>query len=420
MYSKKILNLILSVLLILTLIIFTGCNVQAPESTQTQSVDNMTPTAEPESQVSPTEIPTETHQTDITLTPELIASEGKGALYKVDGNLVLLLSGTPDEMGYQQGVLLKDKIQELTTKVIEKSEEEIPGKLQEIWSRQKDFIPLRFKEELEGMARGSGVPLEDLQLANIMPELFHCSGIAVFGDATHDGSMYHVRILDYMTEYGLQDLAVVTIVRPEGYNAFITASFAGFVGSVTGMNESKIAIGEMGGGGEGLWDGVPMSILMRMVLEETDSLEESIGVFQNNPRTCEYYYVISDAKSNNAVGIYATPDTLLTVDPGQEHPLLPLPLTKDTLILSGEDRYLAIHERIDENYGKIDEKILIEMIKRPVSMKSNLHNAIFHPESLTMWLAVAGDPSEQEDFQACYQTYYKYNLDEWLLLISTK
>ncbi len=52
-------------------------------------------------------------------------------------------------------------------------------------------------------------------------------------------------------------------------------------------------------------------------------------------------------------------------------------------------------------------------------MKSNLHNAIFHPDSLTMWLAVAGDPSIQEDFQACYQTYFKYDLEEWLKVSPT-
>lgn len=411
-YRNK-LCLLLSIPLTASIIIFAGCDNKVPKSTQSsvessqiQSEDILTPTTELQA--------TPTPAANISQELELIGREGKGALYEIDGNMVLLLSGTPDEMGYQQGVLLKEKIQQLTIKVIEKSEEEMPGKLQEIWDRQKDFIPVRFREELEGMARGSGVPLEDLQLANIMPELFHCSGIAVFGDATHDGSMYHVRILDYMTEYGLQDLAVVTIAKPEGYNSYISASFAGFVGSVTGMNENKIAIGEMGGGGEGLWDGVPMSMLIRMALEETNSLEESVGVFQNSPRTCEYYYVISDAKSNDAVGIYATPDTLLTVDPGQAHPLLPLPLAKDTVILSGEDRYLTIHEKIEENYGKIDEKILIEMIKRPVSMKSNLHNAIFHPESFTMWLAVAGDPATLEDFQACYQTYYEYNLETWL------
>ena len=395
--------LFLSLSLFVSMIIVTGCDNITPLPTQ-NSVESSEP------QVTPTPEVNKEHES------VLIASEGKGALYEVEGSSVLVISGTPDEMGYQQGVLLKDKIQVMVTKVIEKTEEEMPGKLQEIWDRQKDFIPQRFKEELEGMARGSGIPLENLQLANIMPELFHCSGIAVFGDATHDGSMYHVRILDYMTEYGLQDLAVVTIVRPEGYHSFISASFAGFIGSVTGMNSSKIAIGEMGGGGEGLWDGVPMSILIRMALEETDSLDESIGVFLNNARTCEYYYVISDAKVNDAVGIYATTDAFLTVDSGQDHPLLPLPLAKDTVILSGEDRFLAIHERIEANYGKIDETILIEMIKRPVSMKSNLHNAIFHPDSLTMWLAVAGDPAKQEDFQACYQTYYRYNLDEWLMV----
>ena len=43
---------------------------------------------------------------------------------------------------------------------------------------------------------------------------------------------------------------------------------SGFIGSVTGMNAKKLSIGEMGGAGQGHWDGVPMSLLVRMALEE--------------------------------------------------------------------------------------------------------------------------------------------------------
>ena len=48
----------------------------------------------------------------------------------------------------------------------------------------------------------------------------------------------------------------------------------------------------------------------------------------------------------------------------------------------------------------------MEMVKRPVSMKSNLHVAIFHPATLEVWVAVAGPKGEP----ACNQTYYKFVL----------
>ncbi|MFH1738160.1 MAG: peptidase C45, partial [bacterium] len=63
-------------------------------------------------------------------------------------------------------------------------------------------------------------------------------------------------------------------------------------------------------------------------------------------------------------------------------------------------------ERLDPNYGKVDENNLMEMIKRPVSMSGNLHCAIFHPSTGEAWVAHAasdGDP-------ACNQKYHRYAL----------
>ncbi|MHB1150730.1 MAG: C45 family autoproteolytic acyltransferase/hydrolase [Eubacteriales bacterium] len=339
----------------------------------------------------------------------LVAREGKGALYQQNGNRILVVKGTPYEMGYQHGVLLKESVIALTEAVLRESEKEMPGLLEQIWEIQKDYIPERYLREMEGIAEGSGLSLKQVQLANIMPEQFHCSGIAVFGDATLDGELFHGRILDYSVDYGLQDHAVVIVAQPDGFNGFINASFAGSIGSVTGMNDQKIAVGEMGGGGEGKWEGIPMSFLVRMALEEADTLKDGIKVFKDNDRTCEYYYVISDGNDKSAVAIYATPIIFETLSPGKNHLLLPAKIRKDTLIVSGSSRFIAINDLIDTHYGKIDKNILIEIMKRPVSMESNLHNAIFAPEAMIMWLAVAKDPSE-ENFQACYQSYYEYDM----------
>ena len=44
-------------------------------------------------------------------------------------------------------------------------------------------------------------------------------------------------------------------------------------------------------------------------------------------------------------------------------------------------------------------------IKRPVAMRSNLHNAVFMPETLEMWFADAGKKTP-----ACDEPYTKVNL----------
>lgn len=348
---------------------------------------------------------------------KVVAREGKGALLESDGQKILLLQGTPYEIGYQHGSLLKDDVKVMVETVIKRCEEEKSGFLQRAWDATNKYIPERYKEELKGLADGAGLSLKDVELANVFPELFHCSGIAVFGKATKDGELLHGRILDYTTDEGLQDHAVVMVVKPEGYNAFINAGFAGFIGSVTGMNQKGIAIGEMGGGGDEQWSGVPMAFLVRMVLEQANTLSQGVDVFRKNPRTCEYYYVISDGKLKDARALYCTPQIVFTLKPGQNHPKLPAPPLDDTLIISGNDRYLVLLDRIKENYGKIDVNRFIEIMKRPAAMEHNLHDAIFEPKKLTMWLAVAKDPQE-ENYQACYQKYYKYNLNGLMRLLN--
>src|SRR5262249_41000418 len=123
---------------------------------------------------------------------------------------------------------------------------------------QSPYTPEWYQQELAGVAAGAGLDLKEVAAANFLPELFHCSGFAVMNSATADGKLYHGRILDYSCDWHLQDHAVLIIAEPEGGIPFANVTFAGFIGSVTGMNAKHISIGEMGGAGQGHWAGTPM------------------------------------------------------------------------------------------------------------------------------------------------------------------
>jgi len=81
-------------------------------------------------------------------------------------------------------------------------------------------------------------------------------------------------------------------------------------------------------------------------------------------------------------------------------------LQPEDVLISGYDRYQRFMERLGPRYGEVDEGALMEMVKRPVSMGSNLHVAIFHPESLEVWVAVAG----RDGAPAGEQPYARYVL----------
>lgn len=352
---------------------------------------------------------------------ETLARCGAGWLERVNGTLVLHLKGTPYEMGYQHGALLKDHVRANLHTLMEVKAKghtlvEIgPLKLtpraaiDTIVKIQEPHVSPRIWDELQGLADGAGLPLKDVRAANFIPELFHCSGFALTKSATANGTLLHGRVLDYAVDWGLQEHAVVIVVEPEGRLPWVNVSYAGFVGSVTGMNREQISVGEMGGGGLGHWGGRPMSFLVREALETADSLDKAIAVFRDGPRTCQYFYVLADGETNDAVGMEASWDTFFTLRPGESHPLLPTPV-KDCVLLSAGDRYGELVRRTQSVQGKVTPQAALRLMDRPVAMKSNLHNVLFEPRSSRFWVANASKDHQP----AAEQPYQAYSLKDLL------
>ncbi|HUG89478.1 MAG TPA: C45 family peptidase [Planctomycetaceae bacterium] len=346
------------------------------------------------------------------LPAQTVARCGQGWLEHIDGYPVLHLKGTPYEMGYQHGALLGESVRKnLETMLRVKGDAPLarlgpikvkPRQLiQVIIGIQKDFVPEKYMDELDGLAAGAGIPLDDVRMGNFIPELFHCSGFAIMNSATKDGTLYHGRVLDYAIDWGLQEHAVIVVAEPQGGIPFVNVTYAGFIGSVTGMNAKQVSIGEMGGGGLGHWEGVPMAFLVREALEKGHDLEAALAVFRDNPRTCQYFYVVADAKTNRAVGMEASWNVFSVVQPGETHPLLPHAV-RDCALLSAGGRYEELVKRAQAGHGTFTAETALRLMDRPVAMKSNLHNVLFEPKTTRFWVANAGvdrTPAAEREYQ---------------------
>ena len=332
----------------------------------------------------------------LTSPPQTAKRVEHGELRWIEGQRVALLHGTPEQIGAAHGRLLKTEARRCIDSVLYafgtvetiRSGRWFRHKLADAYARLAPHIPERHKRETRAMAGTLGIEPELAETLNVFPELFHCSGFAVFGTATKHGKLYHGRVLDYMTTIGLQDAATTFIVAPKGKIAFANVGYAGFIGSVSGMNAKSISLGEMGGRGEGKWDGAPMATLMRRALEECDSLDDVKELWENSPRTCEYYYVFADGKTNQAVGVAATPDSLEFVLPGQGHALLGDGIP-DAVVLSVGSRLEKLRERVMRRHGEIDVEVGQWLMSRPVAMQSNLHNVLFVPQDGVLYVANA-------------------------------
>ncbi|MEZ6130319.1 MAG: C45 family peptidase [Planctomycetaceae bacterium] len=339
-----------------------------------------------------------------------------GELRWIEGQRVAILDGTPEQIGTAHGELLHDESMRCIESVLYsfgtvhviRTGHWFRHDIEAAYARLAPHIPERHQQETRALAAALDLPDETLQILNVFPEMFHCSGFAVFNSATKDGKLYHGRVLDYMTTIGLQDAATTFIVKAEGHHSFANVGYAAFIGSVSGMNSKAISLGEMGGRGEGNWDGVPMATLMRRALEECSTLDEVIQLWTDSPRTCEYYYVFADGKTNQAVGVAAYPESIEFIKPGQGHERLGEGIA-DTVVLSAGSRLEKLRERVTEKHGQIDAEVAMWLMSRPVAMQSNLHNVLFVPADGVLYVANASHKKP-----AAEMPYVKLNLNELL------
>ncbi|HHI81040.1 MAG TPA: hypothetical protein ENK02_13820 [Planctomycetes bacterium] len=320
-----------------------------------------------------------------------------GRLLRKKGRRVVLLSGSPEELGRAHGELLGPLIEETIDSYVHlvgavetlRSGRFFPAEMDRALEMLRPHIPLRQRRELGALAKAlPGIPEREVWLANVLPEYFHCSGFALFGKATNKGVLLHGRVLDYMTAVGLQEAACLFVVQPDDGFAFANVGYAGFVGSVTGMNETGISLGEMGGGGRGQWNGVPMASLMRDALETCGDLKAVRALFARGPRTCQYYYVFADAKGPGAVGVAATPDKIEFIEAGAGHSLLGEGIP-EVVALSAGRRLKELRARIRRGYGRFTVESALRLMDRPVAMRSNLHNALMVPGKGLVYVANA-------------------------------
>ncbi|MGA1867776.1 MAG: C45 family autoproteolytic acyltransferase/hydrolase [bacterium] len=350
---------------------------------------------------------------------------------------ILHMKGTPYEMGFQHGSLLKEDIYANVTRVIKLAKWfAVEDAMDEAYDLMAPYIPLEEKEEMRGLAHGAGIPLRVIHWFHAIPEVSEygshkrfskkfkptsCSNIAAFGKATIDGELYQLRVLDWMRNMGVQKRPVILVHHPDSGNESITFSFAGFIGCVSGMNEQKMAFGEMGYGnppGESL-EGIPFVFLFRKLMREADSLDDAKRIIEAARRTCSYVYVICDAKKENnaekallfvtdksSVRTFSENTILEDTLKGREYPAL------DDVVYGGAKNE-KLYESISRFYGALSPETLKE-IATIIALKSNMQNVIFKPATLEAWVSHATD-AHGEEGKACNQEWFYFDFGKCFL-----
>jgi hypothetical protein len=74
--------------------------------------------------------------------------------------------------------------------------------------------------------------------------------------------------------------------------------------------------------------------------------------------------------------------------------------------MSAGGRYMCLADRVEKMYGKITPQVALDIMARGVAMKSNMHDALFKPATLEMWVA-----NSTVEHPACNLPYTHYDLN---------
>ena len=380
---------------------------------------------------------------------EIVDVAGKAFVEEVNGTTVVHLSGTPYELGYQHGSLFAAEIQ-TTLSQLEGALDELQGEigvpgtavtyfLDLLYRNASPHIPDRYKRELEGLADGSGASLRKLRWAHVISVITErdCSSFAVFGPATAGGKMYHGRNFDWSMGLGLQEHTALFIYRPDGQIPFASPGYIGMIGCLSGMNAERVAISQIGAvTTDKRLDGIPLMFILRRILEECSNVDDAEALIRSARRTVGYNYVIADGKERQARAFETTANhcAVFTDDDPTESPVAyAIPIKGAVFRADGavdqtvrsyqkcakgypnmpygsnsyEQRYKGMATGIQQNYGKIDADIALDILRAVAMRGVNVHSVLCANSDLEMWVAHARG---NED--AWKQPYVHYDLNE--------
>ena len=326
---------------------------------------------------------------------------------------VVVVRGTPYQMGWQLGRLMREEIQQFVPAVVAGFKKELRATdetLDLAWATTAGYTDARVQQQLVGLAEGSGQPVRLIQHVHCLPLLmpYSCSSIAAWGAATEDGHLYQTRNLDWSLKAGAHEFPVLVVYVPTEGHAHVTPSFAGFIGAHCGMNDAGIVLSEIG---DASAKEMPYNLhaphftsWFRALLYDADSLTETLSLFGQVPPTKRYHFVFGDGRTDQKAvkiraatgGGRAKPEINIWSDNDSSDELAPKILSCAVYHDEGRGVFLNLNAQ----RGKLNGEKLIALANQIPIKGGNVMNAVFDATALRVWVSYAG--ARQEAYQRPY------------------
>ncbi|MDY7393858.1 C45 family peptidase [Aureibaculum sp. 2210JD6-5] len=351
----------------------------------------------------------------------------------------LYIKGDPLERGLANGSLTRELLQNQEAIFFSKVEEMVPSKFKQMllrkflaWYNRKLYLNIvdEYKTEIYGVSRYAGDEYDyvaddylrslylhgahDIGHALKDLALVGCSSFAVWDDKTADGGLLIGRNFDF---YAGEDFArekIVAFVAPDNGYKFMSVTWGGMIGVVSGMNDQGLTVTINAGKSDIPWVAkTPISLLTREILQYASNIEEAIAIAKKREVFVSEAILVGSAKDKKAVTIEVSPNNFGVYEVENTSQLIcsnhfqskayadDVNNIKHKAESHSQYRYERMEELLSENQ-KINPKKAVSILRNTKGLEDkNIgygnekalnqllahHGIVFQPEQLKVWVS---------------------------------
>ena len=294
--------------------------------------------------------------------------------------------------------------------VIEEYKEEIYG-VSESASDKYQYIGTNYQRILNyHAAHDIGHALQNLALVG-------CTSFGTWDEKSQDGSMIIGRNFDFYVGDKFAENKIVAFVNPSvsGGFKFMTVTWGGFIGVVSGMNEKGLTV-TINAAKSSIPSGsaTPVSLVAREILQYAENIQQALEIAKKRKMFVSESFLVGSAEDNKAVIIEKTPDSIDVYDPHkdfiicsnhfQSKELRNTPSNIQQMNESASEyRYQRLQELLEENGKNTVQKTVNILRDRKGLHDSDIglgnekaidqliahHSIVFEPKKLLVWVSTS-------------------------------
>lgn len=371
------------------------------------------------------------------------------------GTWEMYAEGNPYQLGLNQGLLTQELAHQQERVFLKKVDELVPSKFWQNMLRKilayynrKMYlhVPEIYKAEIFGLSKYAsddynhiaekylrilylhgahdiGHAMQDLMLVG-------CSSFAAWGNKTEDGQLIIGRNFDFYAGDDFAKNKIVAFINPTEGHKFMSVTWPGMIGVVSGMNEHGLTVTINAGKSKIPWVAkTPISILTREILQYASTIDEAIAIAKKRQVFVSESIFIGSAKDKRAITIEVSPKNFGVYDVENSNQLIcsnhfqseAYAKDKNNIKHKAESHSQYRYERMEELLNA-SEKLNVEKAVAILRNKEGLndkaigygnekalnqllahHGIVFKPEEKQVW--VSSNPYQLGAFVA-------YDLDD--------